>query len=94
MFGGVIREAKNGIKELLDKQPNKTLMFKNDNPWIIIEYWEGCGKEEVKGITTGNGFIELICEGFYAKSEDIISSEWLYILECVEYELEEREGRV
>lgn len=88
MYGGVIREAKNGIKTLLEKQPEKTIKFNADEPWIVVEHWEGCDKVEMKGITTRNGFIELICEGFYAKPEEIISSEWLYILECVESELE------
>lgn len=91
-YGELIRDAKESIRELLEKAPGKRINFPEMAPWILMEHWEGCDKEPVLGLSMEKGYLEILCKGFVAKIDDIVSSEWLYILECIEYELEEKEG--
>ena len=92
MYDALVYDAKESIRDILSKQPEERLKI---DAWVVADYMEGSNKEDVTGIQLNDGMIELILkDGDILRSKDVLDSEWLYILECVEYELEEREGRV
>ena len=92
MYNVLVSDAKESIRDILSKQPEERLEI---DAWVVADYMEGSNKEDVTGIQLRDGMIELILkDGGILRSRDVLDSEWLYILECVEYELEEREGRV
>lgn len=88
VYGELIRDAKESIRELVKNE----IIFSAVTPEILVEGWDGAVKVSLEKIVSDKGFLELYSDGEVLK--EIHSSEWLYILECVEYELEEREGRL
>ena len=90
MYDALVYDAKESIRELV----NKEIAFSTVHPEILVEEWDGAEKVSVDKICIDDGFLEVYSDGDKLKNAVIHSSEWLYILECVEYELEEREGRV
>lgn len=88
MYDALVHDAKESIRELV----NKEIVFSTVSPEILVEGWDGAVKVSLEKIVSDEGFLELYSDGEVLR--EIHSSEWLYILECVEYELEEREGRV
>ena len=87
-YGELIRDAKESIREMVKNE----IIFSAVTPEILVEGWDGAVKVSLEKIVSDKGFLELYSDGEVLK--EIHSSEWLYILECVEYELEEREGRL
>lgn len=91
-YGELIRDAKESIRDILSKQPEERVKM---DDWVATDFNVGYELVRVMGIQLKDNMIELILfGGDIMRSEDVLSSEWLYILECVEYELEEKEGRV
>lgn len=88
-YGELIRDAKESVKKLVKKE----ITFSTVTPEILIEGWGGAEKVSVGKICIDNGFLEVYSDGYKLKNDVIHSSEWLYILECVESEIEEREGK-
>lgn len=87
IYNEVIIQAKNSIRELLEKQPDKTKMLKEAYPWIIQEYCEGVETIRISGATIRNGLIELITNDTpaqYVDIDDIIDSECLVVLQYLE----------
>ena len=88
MYNVLVSDAKESIRDILSKQPEERLKIE---AWVIVNYME----EDVTGIQLRDGMIELILkDGDIVRSKDVLNSEWLYILECVEYALAEKEGRL
>ena len=89
MYNVLVYDAKESIRDILSKQPEERVMV---DMWIVADYGVGAYKEDVTGIQLNDGMIELILkDGDILRSKDVLDSEWLYILECVEYELAEKE---
>ena len=92
MYDALVYDAKESIRDILSKQPEERLEI---DAWVIADYMEGSNKEDVTGIQLNDGMIELILkDGDILRSKDVLDSEWLYILECVEFALAEKEGRL
>ena len=92
MYDALVHDAKESIRDILSKQPEERLDM---DAWVATDYNVGYEVVRVIGIQLKDNMIELILfGGDIMRSEDVLSSEWLYILECVEYELEEKEGRL
>ena len=92
MYNALVSDAKESIRDILSKQPEERLEI---DAWVVADYMEGSNKEDVTGIQLRDGIIELILkDGGILRSRDVLDSEWLYILECVEYALAEKEGRL
>lgn len=89
-YGELVKDAKESIRELLSKTPEKKVEFPEMPPQILVEGWDGAVKVSLEKIISDEGFLELYSDGEVLS--EIHNSEWLYILECVEYELEEKEG--
>lgn len=88
----LVYDAKESIMDILSKQPKQRLEVEM---YVVADYGEVVYKEKVVAIRLEDDMIELILtDDDTLKDEYILSSEWLYILECVEYELEEREERL
>lgn len=92
MYNALVFDARKSIGNILSKQPEERLEI---DAWVVADYIEDSNKEDVSGIQLNNGMIELILkDGGILRSRDVLDSEWLYILECVEYELAVKEGRL
>ena len=92
MYDALVYDAKESIRDILSKQPEQRVIA---DMWIVADYGEGAYKEHVTGIQLKDGMIELILkDGGILRSKDVLDSEWLYILECVEYGLVLEEGRL
>ena len=93
MYNVLVYDAKESIRDILSKQPEERLEI---DAWVVADYMmEGSNKEDVTGIQLNNGMIELILkDGDILRSKNVLDSEWLFILECVEYELAKKEGRL
>ena len=92
MYNALVYDAKESIRDILSKQPEERLKI---GAWVIADYMLDSNKEDVTGIQLNDGMIELILkDGGILRSKDVLDSEWLYILECVEYALAEKEGRL
>lgn len=92
VYDALVYDAKESIRDILSKQPKQRVIV---YMWVVADYDEGAEREAVTGIQLRDGMIELILPyGDIVRSKNVLNSEWLYILECVEYELEEREGRL
>lgn len=88
MYGELIEDAKESIRELVKNE----IIFSAVTPEILVEGWDGAVKVSLEKIVSDEDFLELYSDGEVLS--EIHSSEWLYILECVEYELKEREGKL
>ena len=93
MYNALVSDARESIRDILSKQPEERLEI---DAWVVADYMmEGSNKEDVAGIQLNNGMIELILkDGDILRSKNVLDSEWLFILECVEYELAKKEGRL
>ena len=92
MYNALVYDAKESIRDILSKQPEERLEI---DAWVVTDYMDGSNKEDVTGIQLKDGMIELILkDGGILRSKDVLDSEWLYILECIEYELAVKEGRL
>lgn len=93
MYNALVYDAKESIRDILSKQPKQRVIV---DMWVVANYNEGAQREYVTGIQLRDGvMIELILpDGDIVRSKSVLNSEWLYILECVEYELAEKEGRL
>lgn len=92
MYDALVYDAKESIRDILSKQPKQRVIA---DMRIVADYGEGAYKEYVTGIQLKDGMIELLLpDGDIVRSEDVLNSEWLYILECIEYELALEEGRL
>ena len=93
MYDALVYDAKESIRDILSKQPKQRVIV---DMWVVANYDEGAQREYVTGIQLRDGMmIELILpDGDIVRSKDVLDSEWLYILECVEYELAVEEGRL
>lgn len=89
VYSELIRDAKSSIRELIEKRPKKKISFSNACPEILIEGWDCVEKVSIEKISLDDGFIKVYSDGEELKGDMIHSSEWLYILECVECGLEE-----
>ena len=89
MYDALVYDAKESIRNILSKQPNQRVAV---DMWVVTDYDAGAEREAVTGIQLRDGMIELMLpDGDIVRSKNVLNSEWLYILECVEYELAERE---
>jgi hypothetical protein len=84
MYDALVYDAKESIRDILSKQPEKKVEFPEMPPQILVEGWDGAVKVPLDKIVSDEGFLELYSEGEVLS--EIHNSEWLYILECVEYE--------
>lgn len=92
MYDALVYDAQESIRDILSKQPSQRLVV---DMWIVADYDRGVNKEYVTSIQLKDGMIEfLLPDGYIVRSINVVNSEWLYILECVEYELAEKEGRL
>jgi hypothetical protein len=88
----LVSDAKESIRKLLSKIPEKKVEFPEMPPQILIEGWNEVVKVPLDRIALDEGFLELYSDGEVLS--EILNSEWLYILECVEFALAEKEGRL
>ena len=93
MYNALVYDAKESIRDILSKRPKKNVMT---DMWVIMDSdAAGYDKIYVAGVQLKDDMIELILkDGGILRSKDVLDSEWLYILECVEYELALEEGRL
>ena len=92
MYNALVSDAKESIRDILSKQSEERLEI---DAGVVTDYGEGAEKDVVTGIQLRDGMIELILpDGDIVRSKDVLNSEWLYILECIEYELANKEGRL
>jgi hypothetical protein len=92
MYNVLVSDAKESIRDILSKQPKHRVIV---DMWVIVNYDEKAYTEYVTGIQLKDGMIELLLpDDDIVRSKDVLNSEWLYILECVEFALAEKEGRL
>ena len=92
MYDALVYDAKESIRDILSKQPEERLEI---DAWVIADYDTVSDKEYVTGIQLKVDMIELIFpDGDILRSKYVFDSDWLYILECVEYALAVKEGRL
>ena len=92
MLGALVSDAKESIRNILSKQPNQRIEV---DMCVVANYDAGADREVVTGIQLKDGMIELLLpDGDIVRNKNVLNSEWFYILECIEYELVEKEGRV
>lgn len=92
MYDALVYDAKESIRDILSKQPKQRVIV---DMWVVTNCDEGAEREAVTGIQLNDDMIELLLpDGDIVRSKYVLNSEWLYILECVEYALAEKEGRI
>ena len=92
MYDVLVSDAKESIRDILSKQPEQRVVV---DMAVVTDYDAGAYREDVVAIQLEDGMIELILpDGDIVRSKNVLNSEWLYILECVEYALAEKEGRL
>lgn len=89
VYDALIGDAKSSIRELVDKSVKKEVVFSSPKPEILIEGWGGAEKVSIEKISMKDGFLDVYSDGDKLKNDIIHSSEWIYILECIEYGLNE-----
>lgn len=92
MYDALVYDAKESIRDILSKQPNHRIEV---DIRVVADYDAGAYREDVIAIQLEDGMIQLILtDNDILRSRHVLDSEWLYILECVEYELAKKEGRL
>lgn len=88
-YNAIILSAKEGIRQILEEMPEKEYGFAEDLNVCVFDGMMGEYQlEQFYRIKSTNGHLQLINADKPRREVEIMPSEWLYVLEQLEDELE------